>query len=123
MLIRSPTHDTRIAHGAALAALCTALLAHPATAQDPPTNEVTTSATDPAEPSPGSPAPLARAPETARADRGGLPQTLPDPASSEELRGQYGWGLISMIVGGVIVTIAFVSLFIFFMRRSWSTSR
>jgi len=121
MLIRSLTYKNGIVPGIALAALCSTLLGHPAAAQDNPTNG--TAATEPAAPAQGVPLPVPRAPETARADRGGLRQTLPDPASAEEVRSQYGWGLISMIVGGVIVTMAFVSLFIFFMRRSWSTSR
>lgn len=123
MLIRSPSLKTKLAPGVALAALCSALITHPATAQDHPTNGIVPAAADPAESGQGLPAPVPRVPETARADRGGLPQTLPDPASGEELRGQYGWGLMSMIVGGVIVTMALVSLFIFFMRRSWSASR
>jgi hypothetical protein len=123
MLIRSLTYKNGIVPGIALAALCSALLGHPAAAQDNLTNGTAPAATDPAGPAPGLPAPVPRAPETARADRGGLEQTLPDPASAEEVRSQYGWGLMSMIVGGVIVTMALVSLFIFFMRRSWSTSR
>ena len=123
MLIRSFTCKTGIAPGIALSALCSVLLARPAAAQDNPTNAAIPSAIDPAEPSQGVLAPIPRASETARADRGGLRQTLPDPASTEEVRSQYAWGLMSMIVGGVIVTMALVSLFIFFMRRSWSTSR
>lgn len=123
MLIRSLTRKAGLVPAIALATLCTALLGHPVAAQGNPTNEAVPSATDPAEPAPGSPAPVPSSPETARADRGGLQQTLPDPANTEEVRGQYAWGLMSMIVGGVIVTMALVSLFIFFMRRSWSTSR
>lgn len=123
MLTRSLTYEKGIAPGVALFALCSVLLAAPAAAQDQPTSATAPSATDPAVPAQGLPAPVPQAEETARADRGGLRQTLPDSASAEEVRGQYGWGLITMIVGGVIVTTAFVSLFIFFMRRSWSTSR
>jgi hypothetical protein len=122
MLIRSLTYKQGIVPGVALALSCSVLLGHPAAAQDNPTNGTAPSATEQAAPTQGLPA-LPRASETSRADRGGLQQTLPDPASAEEVRGQYGWGLMSMIVGGVIVTMALVSLFIFFMRRSWSTSR
>src|SRR5688500_1637555 len=116
MLIRSLTYKTGIVRGIALSALCSALLAHPAAAQENPTHAAVPSAAERADPGQALPEPVPRAPETARADRGGLRQTLPDPASAEEVRGQYGWGLISMIVGGVIVTMALVSLFIFFMR-------
>lgn len=107
----------------ALAAMCVLIGPPDAAAQDDPARAPSAPATDPAQAAPGPPAVIPRPPEAARADRGGLQQTLPDPATSEEVRSQYGWGLISMIVGGVIVAMAFVSLFIFFMRRSWSTSR
>lgn len=123
MVIRSLPFKTGVVPGIALAALCSVLLSHPAAAQDNPANEAAPAARDPAALAEGSPAPVPQRSESARADRGALPQTLPDPASTEELRGQYGWGLMSMIVGGVIVTMALVSLFIFFMRRSWSASR
>jgi len=85
-------------------------------------NTPPTQAEERTQPGSGLGSPLAPRDETARADRGGLRQDLPDDASNAEVKGQYGLGLISLIVGGVIGTVAVVSLFIFFMRRSWSAS-
>lgn len=100
--------------------MCGALLGQPAAAQEATANESAPTRTQ--QEGLVLPSPVPQPPETARADRGGVVETLPDPATTEEVRGQYGWGLVWLIAGGLIVTLAIVSLFIFFMRRSWSSS-
>jgi hypothetical protein len=116
---------TSLGHSLSLVALYGALLIGPVTVAtaapgDSP-NTALAQAAERTQPGSGLGSPLA-SDETARADRGGLRQDLPDDASNAEVKGQYGFGLISLIVGGVIATVALVSLFIFFMRRSWSAS-
>jgi hypothetical protein len=74
-------------------------------------------------PAPGSPLAPPAAPETPQVERGApqLRQQLPDTASTSEVRSQYGWGLATLILGGIVVVAVLVLLLIVFMRGGWST--
>jgi hypothetical protein len=79
-------------------------------------------ATEGVAPAPGSPLAPPAAPEASQVERGApqLRQQLPDTASTAEVQSQYGWGLASLILGGVIVAAVVVLLFVMFTRRGWS---
>jgi hypothetical protein len=49
-----------------------------------------------------------------------IQQNLPDTASAEEVQGEYGWGLATLILGGVLVVALVVGLLISFNRKSSS---
>jgi hypothetical protein len=63
------------------------------------------------------------APERAEpigAGKAPIQQNLPDTASTEEVQGEYGWGLATLILGGALMVALVVGLFVSFSRKSWS---
>jgi hypothetical protein len=47
---------------------------------------------------------------------------LPDDATDQEVRGEYGVGMVTLIIGGVASAAVIVGLLFVVMRKSWSTS-
>jgi len=48
-------------------------------------------------------------------------QTLPDAARAEEIRGQKGLGMATIVIGTVVVVAAVWGLVAFVLRRTWAT--
>jgi hypothetical protein len=49
-----------------------------------------------------------------------IQQNLPDTASTQEVQGEYGWGLATLILAGALAVALVVGLFVTFSRKSWS---
>jgi hypothetical protein len=51
-----------------------------------------------------------------------MPLNLPDEATANEVKGQYGIGIASLIIGTLLVAAIVAGLFYIISRRSWSAS-
>lgn len=51
-----------------------------------------------------------------------VPMNLPDEASAEEVKGDYGIGVAGLVIATVLIVALVVGMFLFISRRSWSTS-
>jgi hypothetical protein len=47
---------------------------------------------------------------------------VPDAASNQEIKGQYGMSLVFLVIGGVFTTALLVWLFMALMRRTWDSN-
>ena len=111
------------------AGLCAAslLLVGPAVAADTPTQLPSTAPSAPANhdpiPSvPGNPLPT-RQPSVSPQAPNPTDVQVPDEATAEELKGQYGIGLGLLILIGVVVAGALVGVVSLLLRRSWSATK
>jgi hypothetical protein len=46
---------------------------------------------------------------------------VPDPASDREIKGQYGLGIVLLVLGGLVSAALVVALFRIVVRRSWES--
>jgi hypothetical protein len=51
-----------------------------------------------------------------------IPMNLPDDATTREVKGQYGIGMVGLVLGTVLIALIVVGALYFITRRNWSTS-
>lgn len=96
-------------------------------AQTPPAG-ASSSAPAPERRAPLDPAPVDTAPVNSvpRADVNApaapMPLNLPDRATNEEVQGEYGIGIATLVVGALLLAALVVGIFYLIARRSWSAS-
>jgi len=47
---------------------------------------------------------------------------IPDPASNQEVAGEYGVGLVLLIVAGLLTTAVLIGVFMIVMRQTWDAT-
>lgn len=65
---------------------------------------------------------LAPGPQIARTAEPEVVRKLPDAARPEEIQGQYGFGIATLVVGALAAIAIVVGFILFVTRRSWSAS-